>query len=117
MKWGEYGNLGDPSEEMLQLILHQITKGEIRVASATGDYGFWLNGFFRPGGGAGGDPVFEINHIPAEGGYGSFEAYCEVEPVGKVIFSGEHVMDALEKIFAAYSVKYPEERNVVQNIR
>jgi hypothetical protein len=116
MKWGHYNNLGNPEEEMLQLVLHQIAKDEISVVYHNDEYGAALNGFFRPGGGAGGDPVFDIEHIPEAGGYGSFDAYCEMEPVGHVIFPAERVVNTLEEIFKAYAVEFPEERHVVENI-
>lgn len=121
MRWGHSYEAVSAELSLLQWVLQRVISGEIGIATCMNPrLGAWLDYFFKGGGGAAGDPDFEIYHVPASGGLGSFEVYASDEFSGigleRATYPAEEVVDALTQLLVSYGATYPKDKHVIDKI-
>jgi hypothetical protein len=112
LKWGHSYEIKGPER-----LLHQVLAW---VISQSAPIDYWLKDILKPGGGLGGDPGWEIEHIPSRDGAGSYRTWADpvmsgIEP-SEVIYSAEEVSQALRESLIAFAEAYPEKEAEVQSV-
>ena len=112
MKWGHIYEIKGPER-----LLHQVLAWVISQSTPLDN---WLRDILKSGGGLGGDPGWEIEHIPSRIGEGSYRVWADPEISGlelsETIYSSEEVNQALRESLLAFAQTYPEKRIEVKKI-
>jgi hypothetical protein len=112
MKWGHSYEIKGPER-----LLHPVLEW---VISQSASLDCWLKDILKPGGGLGGDPGWEIEHITSQVGAGSYRIWADpvmsgIEP-SEFIYSAEKVRQALRESLIAFAEAYPEKEAGVQAV-
>jgi hypothetical protein len=111
MKWGKLDDVA-PTERLLHWVL----------VCVLGPYfddpiDHWLKLILCSGGGLGGDPGWEIEHVPDVGGDGSFRVWADPEMSGleppEQIYSAEIFRNATRASLEALLTEFPEKSKEV----
>jgi hypothetical protein len=112
MKWGQSYEIKGPER-----LLHQVLAW---VISQSTPLDYWLKDILKSGGGLGGDPGWEMEHIPSGIGAGSYRVWADPEISGlepsETIYSSEEVNQALRESLLAFAQTYPEKENEVKEM-
>lgn len=112
MMWGHSYEIKGPER-----LLHKVLAW---VISQSAPLDYWLKEILKPGGGLGGDPGWEVEHIPSRDGAGSYRIWADsvisgIEP-STVVYSAEEFHQALSESLTAFAEAYPEKKAEVQTV-
>jgi len=114
MKWGHIDEV-ESSQKLLYWVLMFV------LAPYFDDpVDHWLKDIITHGGGLGGDPGWEIEHIPELGGAGSYRVWADPDMSGikpaDIIYSAKAVHHAVQESLLALGDSCPEKADEVKAV-
>ncbi|WP_131931306.1 MULTISPECIES: hypothetical protein [Burkholderia] len=112
MKWGHAHEVEEP-ERLLYWVLTWVVAQSVPL-----DH--WLAAILQPNGGLGGDPGWEIDHIPCTDHPGTYKVWADLDVSGiepsERIFDAQTFRNALRVTLLAFGDEFPEREKEVRNV-
>jgi len=112
MKWGHAHEVEGP-EQLLYWVLTWVVAQSVPL-------NHWLVPILQPNGGLGGDPGWEIDHIPGTDDLGKYKVWADpdmsgIEPSER-IFDAEEFRNASKMTPLAFGDEFPEKGREVRDV-